>query len=203
MATPPAPTSDRRSGLILVAAMAALMWVLEIADQVGGTDLDRYGIRPRDADGLLGIGAAPFLHAGLGHLAGNTVPFLVLGAVIALSGLARVVAVTAIVGLVGGAGTWLVAPAGSDTIGASGLIFGYATYLIARALFSRNLVHLAAGAVVLAIYGATLLLALVPTPGVSWQGHLFGGAGGVVAAWVLHRRRPSRSASLAPLLDHR
>ena len=199
MATPPAPTSDRRSALILVAAMAAVMWLAEIADQVAGAGLDRYGIRPRDADGLVGIGAAPFLHAGFGHLLGNTVPFLLLGAAIALSGLARVVAVTVIVALVGGVGTWLVAPARTDTIGASGLIFGYATYLIARALFSRNLAHLAAGALVLAVYGATLLFALVPTPGVSWQGHLFGGIGGVVAAWALDRRQPSPSAPLDPL----
>jgi membrane associated rhomboid family serine protease len=127
----------------------------------------------------------------------------VLGTAIALGGLARVIAVTLIVALVGGAGTWLVAPAGTDTIGASGLIFGYATYLVARALFSRNLAHLAAAVVVLAVYGGTLLLALVPTPGVSWQGHLLGGIGGVVAAWALHRRRASPIAGLDPLLHFR
>ena len=203
MASPPAPTADRRSGLIVIAVMAAIMWAAEIADQVSGLDLERYGIRPRDADGLIGIGAAPFLHAGFGHLLGNTVPFLVLGAAIALSGLARVIAVTSIVALVGGAGTWLIAPAGTDTIGASGLIFGYAAYLVARALFSRNLAHLAAAVVVLAVYGGTLLLALVPTPGISWQGHLLGGVGGVVAAWALDRRRPSPSARLDPLLHLR
>jgi membrane associated rhomboid family serine protease len=57
--------------------------------------------------------------------------------------------------------------------------------------------------VVLAVYGGTLLLALVPTPGISWQGHLLGGVGGVVAAWALDRRRPSPSARLDPLLHLR
>src|SRR3712207_9223262 len=65
-------------------------------------------IEPRDADGLVGIAASPFLHAGFGHLASNTVPFVVMGFVIAISGVGRVAAVTAIVALIGGLGTWLV-----------------------------------------------------------------------------------------------
>jgi membrane associated rhomboid family serine protease len=180
--------SDRRDGLILVGALASVMWVEEIVDQVLGGDLDQYGIKPHDVDGLSGILFAPFLHAGFGHLIGNTVPFLVLGAVIALSGLFRVAAATAIVALVGGLGTWLVAPSGTDHIGASGVVFGYATYLISRGLFSRNLLHLAAGLLVIAVYGTTLLFGVVPEDGISWQGHLFGGIGGVVAARVLDRR---------------
>src|SRR5919202_2295256 len=107
---------DRESGLLLVAAMSALMWVLEVIDQILGGDLDRYGIEPHDPDGLVGIVTAPFLHAGFGHLVSNTVPFLLLGITIALGGLARVAATTAIVALVAGAGTWLIAPAGTDHI---------------------------------------------------------------------------------------
>src|SRR4051795_12119553 len=136
--------NDRREGLVLVAGLAAVMWLVEVVDQVLGGRLDRYGIEPHDADGLAGIVAAPFLHAGWGHLIGNTLPFLVLGAMIALSGVARVAAVTAIVAVVGGLGTWIVAPAGTDHIGASGIVFGYASYLIARGLFPRRAVHLVA-----------------------------------------------------------
>jgi membrane associated rhomboid family serine protease len=178
--------SDRLRGLVFVAAFVALMWVVEIVDLVAG-DLDSAGIRPREADGLVGVALAPVLHGGFGHLIGNTLPFLVLGAAIALSGLARIVAVTAVVAIIGGLGTWLTAPAGTVHIGASGLVFGFAAYLIARGVFSRRLLHLAAGVVVLAIYGGTLLFGLVPTPGVSWQGHAFGALGGVVAARLLDR----------------
>jgi membrane associated rhomboid family serine protease len=186
--------SDRQQGLVVVAAMAGLMWVLEIFDQVfSGADLDQYGIRPHDApDGLLGIISAPFLHAGFGHLIGNTIPFLVLGAAIALSGLARVVSATVIVALVGGLGVWVFAPTGTDHIGASGIVFGYAAYLIARGAFSRNLLHLGVGIFVIAIYGTTLLFGLAPRDGISWQGHLFGAVGGVVAAWALDSRRRAR-----------
>ena len=180
----------RVRGFLFVAAMVAVMWVVEIVDVFAG-DLDSAGIRPRDPEGLVGVALAPVLHGGFGHLIGNTIPFLVLGGVIALSGLARVAAVTVIVAVVGGLGTWLVAPANTVHIGASGLVFGFAAYLIARGIFSRRALHLVAGVLVLFIYGGTLAFGLVPTPGVSWQGHAFGAVGGVVAAWWLDRRASS------------
>jgi membrane associated rhomboid family serine protease len=188
MTTAPAHriSDEPARGLALVAGMAGLMWAVEVVDLVAG-DLDSAGIRPRDPDGLAGIALSPFLHGGFAHLLGNTVPFVVLGAVIALGGLARVAAVTAIVAVVGGLGTWLVAPAGTVHIGASGLVFGFAAYLVARGAYTRRGLHLAAAVTVLAVYGTTLLFGLVPTPGISWQGHLFGAIGGVLAARVLHR----------------
>ncbi len=183
------PSDDRVRGFAFVGAMVAVMWVVEVLD-VAGLNLDSNGIHPRDADTLPDIAFAPFLHAGWGHLVGNTVPFLILGGTIALSGVVRTAAVTGIVALVGGLGTWLIGPANTNHIGASGLVFGYAAYLISRGIFSRKPIHLAAGVAVLAIYGATLLFSLVPHPGISWQGHLFGAIGGVVAARVLDRPRP-------------
>lgn len=181
-------SDDRVRGLAFVGLMVAVMWVVEVLD-VAGLNLDSNGIHPRDPDTLPDIAFAPFLHAGWGHLVGNTVPFLILGGAIALSGLARTAAVTAIVAVVGGLGTWLIGPSNTNHIGASGLVFGFAAYLIARGVFSRNPIHLVAGVGVIAVYGATLLFSLVPHPGISWQGHLFGAVGGVVAARVLDRRR--------------
>jgi membrane associated rhomboid family serine protease len=180
--------SNAVSGVLLVVAMAALMWLVEGVDQLSGGSLEQYGIRPRDADGLAGVGAAPFLHATWAHLIANTIPFLVLGAVIGLSGLGKVLKVTMIVAAVAGLGTWLTAPEFTVHVGASGIVFGYATYLITRGAFSRSLLHLAAGAIVLAVYGSTLILGVAPETGISWQGHLFGGIGGVVAAAALDRR---------------
>jgi membrane associated rhomboid family serine protease len=186
---------DRTGGYVLVGAMAALMWLVEVYDAVGG-DPDSAGIRPRDPEGLVGVATSPFLHGSWGHLIGNTIPFLVLGMAIAIGGLVRVAAVSGIVAFVGGLGTWITAPSNTLVIGASGLIFGYATYLITRGVYTRRGLHLFVGLVVLVLYGTTLLFGLVPTPGVSWQAHLFGGIGGVVAARVLHRGRtglPARS----------
>jgi membrane associated rhomboid family serine protease len=179
---------DRTQAFVLLAAMLVLMWVVEAVDLVAG-DLDSAGIRPRDPEGLVGIVASPFLHGNFGHLLGNTIPFAVLGVAIALGGLLRVLAVVAITAAIGGIGTWLTAPEGTVHIGASGLVFGFAAYLIARGAYSRRPLHILGGLVVLVLYGSTLLLGLVPTPGVSWQGHLFGAIGGVVSARVLHRSR--------------
>ena len=187
---------DRIRGLILVTGMVVVMWVIEVVDALGA-HLDDDGIHPHDVDGLAGIVSAPFLHAGWGHLIGNTIPFLVLGFTIALGGLARTAAVTVIVALVAGLGTWVFAPAHTNHIGASGVVFGFATYLVARGIFSRRPVHFLVGLIVLGVYGTTLLIGFVPTPGISWQGHLFGAVGGVIAAWAIHTstRRTSPAAS--------
>jgi membrane associated rhomboid family serine protease len=182
------PRDSRFDGFRIVLGMAALMWVLEVIDQAADNRLDQYGIEPRDGDGLAGVVAAPFLHGGFDHLASNTVPFLLMGFVIAAQGAVRVATVTAIVALVSGLGTWLIAPDNTIHIGASGIVFGYATYLLSRGFFNRSALELAVGAVVAVIYGSALLGGLVPEDGVSWQGHFFGAVGGVVAARGLATR---------------
>ncbi len=186
-------------GLQVVIALVALMWGAEILDTILDHRLDRYGIEPRDADGLSGVVAAPFLHADFGHLAANTVPFALMGFVIALGGAVRVAAVTAIVAVVSGMGTWIIAPENTIHIGASGVVFGYATYLLARGFFNRDLMQLAVGAVVGVVWGGVLLGGLEPQEGISWQGHLFGAVGGVVAARVLSSSQ-ERDSSPAPTL---
>jgi membrane associated rhomboid family serine protease len=187
----------RGAGIRLVLGIAALMWVLEIIDAVDRHSLDEYGIEPRDVEGLRGVVASPFLHAGFDHLISNTVPFLVLGLLIALGGAIQVLMVTGIVMLVGGLGTWAFAPENTLHVGASGVVFGYATYLISRGIFNRSGLQLAIGAAVVAVWGGALLTGLVPREGISWQGHLFGAIGGVVAARVL-AARPQPATSPSP-----
>jgi len=188
--------TDRTNGLLLVVAMVTLMWILEVVDVAADHRLDNYGIHPRDVNGLAEIFAAPFLHAGFGHLISNTVPFVAMGAAIALGGLMRVALVTLIVGAVSGFGTWLIAGSNSVHLGASGVVFGYATYLVSRGIFSRRLSELAIGVVVVAIWGVGLLQGLLPQERISWQAHLFGAVGGVVAAAVLAGRREARPAAV-------
>jgi membrane associated rhomboid family serine protease len=185
--TIPRRTDPRRTAIGIVIALVALMWVLEVVDVALDHRLDRYGIEPRDPDGLDGVVAAPFLHVGFGHLLANTLPFVVMGVVIAFEGPLRLVGVTAIVAVVSGLGTWLVAPENTIHLGASGVVFGYATYLIARGLFNRRAGELAIGAGVAVLWGGALLGGLEPQRGISWQGHLFGALGGLLAAWALAR----------------
>ena len=181
---------------LVVVGMGLFMWLIEIIDLLPHTNLDRWGIRPRQLSGLTGIVAAPFLHDGFGHLIGNTIPFLVLGCIIAASGTQRFIQVTVIVALFAGVGTWLVGPSYTVHIGASGLVFGYLTYLVARGFFEHHIGQILVGLLVLFFYGS-LLWGLLPRPGISWQGHAFGAVGGVVAAWVIHRRSPEPPAAEA------
>lgn len=181
--------TSRLRGVVLVLAMSALMWVSEIVDIAAGHRLDLLGIEPRDVDGLTGIVAAPFLHLGFAHLISNTVPFLLLGLIIAFNGAVRVLAVTVIVGLVSGLGVWLVAPPHTLTIGASGVVFGYAAYLVTRGVLNRRLGQLVIGALVVIVWGGVLLSSLIPHQGISWQAHLFGAIGGILAAaWLRDSR---------------
>lgn len=181
----PSPRNVRKDGFRVLLALLAIMWLSEILDAVLDHRLDGYGIEPRDADGLIGIPAAPFLHSGFGHLISNTIPFLAMGFVIAFKGAMRVLLVTAVVALVSGAGTWLVAPEATIHIGASGVVFGYATYLLSRGFFDRDVIEIAIGVAVGVIYGGVLLGGLIPEDGVSWQGHFFGAVGGLVVARAL------------------
>jgi membrane associated rhomboid family serine protease len=181
-------------GLRALGALVAIMWGVEIVNALDSYRLDNDGIVPRSVAHLDGIVFAPFLHASFGHLLSNTVPFIILGFAIALAGARRLLLVSLIVALVSGAGTWLTAPGGSVTVGASGVVFGYATYLISRGLFNRKLVELALGLVVLVVFGGALLYDLIPHTGISWEAHLFGGIGGVLAAAGLARERPSTAA---------
>jgi membrane associated rhomboid family serine protease len=173
---------QRLDGFIVVAAMVGLMWVTEIVDSFADHSLDSWGIRPHHVDRLVGIVTAPFLHSGFDHLFANTVPFVVLGFAIAFGGVRRIVTVTVIVMALGGLGTWLIAPSDTVHIGASGVVFGYATYLVFRGVFTGSVGELLLGAAVAALWGSALLSGLVPHDGISWQGHLCGAFAGVAAA---------------------
>lgn len=175
-------------GTLVVGLLVAVMWVVEIINSLDGQRLDADGIIARRLSGLPGILSAPFLHESFSHLLSNTIPFIILGLVIALEGPARVIAVTVIAALVSGLGAWALSASGTDTIGASGIVFGYATFLIARGFFTRKAVALVIGVLVVVLFGGALLLSIAPQRGVSWQDHVFGAVGGVLAAWIVRER---------------
>ncbi|MDQ6811042.1 MAG: rhomboid family intramembrane serine protease [Actinomycetota bacterium] len=183
------------NGLRALGTLVAIMWAVELVNVLDSYRLDREGILPRSVSHLDGVLFAPFLHASFSHLLGNTVPFLILGLVIALAGAARLLLVSLITALVSGLGTWLTAPGGTVTVGASGVVFGYATYLISRGLFDRRIVEIALGVLVGVLFGGALISDLIPRNGVSWEAHLFGGIGGVIAAASLARPASARASA--------
>ncbi|RJL30801.1 rhomboid family intramembrane serine protease [Bailinhaonella thermotolerans] len=180
--------SALRVGVLLVSLVAAL-WAIEIVDFVLGNPLDAYGIRPYTTDGLIGIFLAPFLHLGFEHLIANSWPLLVLGFMAALRGVGRFLGASLVIIMVSGIGVWFTSPPNSVTIGASGLVFGYFGFLLARGVFDRRTLDIALAIVVVLLYGGIIWGVLPTQEGVSWQGHLFGLLGGVLAGWVFRRPR--------------
>lgn len=201
-ASPP-PGKRRWPALVTLWVFVALMWVVEAADQVllsvtGSPQvLDGYGVQPLSSEGLLGILFQPLLHGGWGHLLGNSIGLLVLGSIIALSGLRPLVVVTLVSWLASGVVSWLLGGSGTVHIGASGILFGYIFYVLVRGFFTRRVLHIVVGLVIGFYYGLEALAGLSPMlDGVSWQGHLGGAVGGVMAAYGLKRdREPKRLAT--------
>ncbi|GAB3913290.1 hypothetical protein GCM10011575_20740 [Microlunatus endophyticus] len=174
---------------LLVLGVLGFMWLLEFYDQATGNSLDQYGIHAREVTGLPEIFSAPFLHGSFEHLQGNSLPFLVLGFITALGGFARWVKASLICVIFSGLAAWLLTPAGTIVLGASGLIMGWLTYVITRGFFDRRPGRIILGVAVLFFYGGLIWGVFPGQAGISWQAHLGGAVGGVVAARVLHGRR--------------
>jgi len=186
----------RNEGVRAVLAMVAVMWVVEVINSIDNDALARDGgIEARTVGRLWAIFTAPFLHVSWAHLIDNTIPFVCMGLLIALRGATKVAIVTLIVIVVGGLGTWLISPDHTNTVGASGVVFGYATYLLTRGFFNHSMVELLLGVVVAVLWGTVLLSSLVPHYGVSWQGHASGAVGGFVAAWLVARDKTAGGAA--------
>jgi membrane associated rhomboid family serine protease len=179
--------------------LLAGLWLLEILDQLSGNQLDQLGIHAREVDGMPEIFSAPFLHAGWDHLISNSLPFFVLGFLVLLSGLARWLVSSLIIIVVSGMTAWFLTPANTIILGASGLIFGWFTYLLARGIWSRRPAQVAVAVIVLLVYGGLIWGVLPSAAGISWQAHLGGAVGGVLAAWLLHRRVSRQVVTAGPV----
>ncbi len=186
---------DELSGVL---AFLAVIWVVFLVSWLVPA-INQYGLRPRSLSGLIGVASMPFLHANLGHIMANTVPLVVLLTLVAGSRGSTPGIVAAIV-VANGALLWLVGRAGPTTapvvhIGASGLVFGLAGFLIAAGPLEKRLIPMAVAILVGFVYGVTLLRGVLPLqPGVSWDGHLCGAIAGVAVAF-LFARRPTDSAT--------
>ncbi len=180
--------------LIVIGLVTAVLYVVEYFNAAHNYSWDRFGVRPRQVDGLWGIVTQPFLHASWGHLLSNTLPFVIVGWALMLSGTRVFLFVTACVVVLGDFLTWLVAPSGEVIVGASGLIFGWLAYLVARAVFSRRLKWILMAVTLLVFFG-TLLSSLLPSGDsrVSWQSHVCGAAVGAAVAWFLHPRKGAKA----------
>lgn len=179
-----------KTGLITVGVFTAVIWAVYVVNFLAGSWLIRWlAIEPRRFEGLDGVIFAPLLHANLGHLLSNTLPLIVLGFLTFLEGVRRFAIAVASAWLTSGIGVWLLG--GGPTIGSSGVVFGLFAYLIVRGFYNRNWRQILLAAMLFLVYGS-ILWGVLPIAGsnISWQAHLFGAAGGVLAAVIMRKITP-------------
>ena len=190
MFTPEQNGSFKARALILL-GLIAVMWIVHAVGTLIPGHFLSAGIVPRDVTRLVGILTAPFVHVSFQHLIANTIPLIILGALVLLRGLTEFAIVVQLSIPIRGAGTWLFGTSGTEHIGASGIVLGLMGYLLFRAAFDRKISSIVITLVVAFGYGTVLFLSFVPREDVSWSAHFFGLAGGITAARLLTRRESS------------
>ena len=186
---------EARKAFFLMVGFIALIWILQVANWADHYHLDAsYGILPRNIGHLGDIFTAPVLHFSWEHIEGNSGPLFVFGLLAAYRGVVRFLGVTLLVAITSGMAVWLFQSSNELTVGASGLIFGYFGYVLARGIIDRNLIDALAAVVMALSYAYILTVAIPGTPGVSWVGHLGGLVGGLAAGWIFRTRRGLRAA---------
>ena len=180
--------------LMLVLVFVGVLWVVFIINEAlpaSWGDLRNWGIRPRTVSGLFSIAAAPFLHVDFWHLLANTLPLLVMGWVLIISGRLLFLRVCLVTALTSGAGAWAFGQGEMIHEGASGVLFGLLGFLLARGWFSRRLGWTLTSLGVGLFYFGQVLSLLRNDGKVSWASHFWGLAGGIAMAWWMYGRTPA------------
>lgn len=175
---------QRNSGMRFAVGYLVVIWAVFIA-QVFFPWLTAFGIHPLDLSGLPMIFTSPLLHANLEHIISNSLPGALFAYLIGYSGKRVFWEVTTFVVIIGGLGTWVFGGVGTNHIGASGLVYGWLTYLLVRGFFNRSAGQILMGLVLGFLYSGLIWGVLPGTPGISWQAHLFGAVGGMFAGMVI------------------
>jgi membrane associated rhomboid family serine protease len=185
--------AEARKAFFVMFGFLAFVWAVQLANWSGGYALSRdYGVVSGDLTALPDIVTAPFLHWSWAHIESNSGPLFIFGFLAAYRGVVRFLGLSLLVAVTSGLAVWFFERGGADTVGASGLVFGYLGYVVVRGLFDRHLIDTLIGIVMAASFAYLLTIAVPGTPGISWLGHLGGLIGGLVGAWLFRDRRDRR-----------
>ena len=153
-------------------------------------DVGAWAVQPGRMEGLWGLLTAPLLHGSFEHLAANAISLLILGT-LALGQYPRAVwRALPLAWLGSGLGAWLLGSPGTHHLGASGLTHGLMFLVLVLGTLRRDRAAMAGAMIVFMLYGGMLLTVLPREPGISWQAHLGGAVGGVVAALLWRKVDP-------------
>jgi membrane associated rhomboid family serine protease len=204
MSTAPAPGADSswsfKRQVQVLGAVVAVFWLVVIVDWFlpDRLSLLHLGIHPRTAASLINIVTAPFVHSGFALVAANTLAFVPLGYVIMFRRPRPFVVVSLVSMAASGLGIWVFGSRDTIVVGASGVIFGYLGFLLMRGYFERSVPTFLVSLTVAILFGSAIWGLLPTQERVSWQGHLFGFLGGVLAAALLAPRHPASGPTRQP-----
>ncbi|MEM6624743.1 MAG: rhomboid family intramembrane serine protease [Pseudomonadota bacterium] len=176
-----------------IIVLIVAIWAIELVNLLLGHRLNAwFGLEPRSLSGLIGVPFMPLLHGGVEHAAANTVPLAVLGALGALVAPSYFWRVTFAIVLISGMAVWLLARSGT-VIGASGLVFGWAGFILALGALERSPRAILGAVIVLVFYGG-LFWGILPERDrqISWEAHFLGAAAGAAMAYYYANRRKTR-----------
>lgn len=170
----------------VVLGFLVVIILVQIVNSLTGNSLVSHGLVPRTVSGLQGVLFAPFIHGSVGHVLSNLAPLAVLSWLVMSEGVARYIRVAVLIAVVSGLLVWCVGR-GTIHVGASGLIFGLWTYLLARGWYQRSLSSVAIAMFVVVGYSG-LVFGFIPVPGVSFESHIAGALAGILAGWLMHSK---------------
>lgn len=177
--------------LVVPCFFLLIIWLVKIVEVVLNVDLAIYGVYPLHLEGLRGIVFAPLIHSGFRHLFNNSFPILFLG--IALFYFYRGLAykVFFLIYILSGIWLWFFGRTAYH-IGASGLIYGMASFLFFSGIFRKYIRLMAISLIVVFFYGSLIWGLLPLKPNVSWEAHLMGGIAGLILAIYYRNEGPQR-----------
>ena len=176
-----------RLAIRIAVAFVALLWLIQLSNWALDLGPGNLGVRPRELAGLPGILVAPLIHGGFEHLLANTPPVLVLGTTMLYLYPQSIPKVLPAVYLGPGIAVWLSGGQGSIHIGASGIVYGLASYILVAGIIRRDRRAIAAALLVCFMYGALIWGVFPIQRGVSWETHLAAAIIGVLLAIALRR----------------
>lgn len=173
--------------------LVVIMWAVKLTEVFTQSDFANFGLTTGELKGLFGIVSMPFLHGDFKHLSGNSVPMLILGTLVYYFYNRVATTVLLWIWFAGASWLWLVGNHGITHIGASGVVYGLATFLFFMGVIRREYRSMVISLLVIFLYGSIFWGIFPIYKGVSWEGHLYGAIAGLAAAIYFRNEGPQKN----------